>query len=290
MVVTLGGDEAQPAATGTITYTLDGVAGANPIQVGLPNSPGAFITAVPLGRLPAGPHSFVAIYGGDANYLGAGPATLPFSVAPLVVTTTTLAISSGGNAVTTVTSGTVVTLTAAVAAGGVPVSPGLITFCDATAVHCDNSAVLGTAQLTAAGTAVLRFVPGIGVHSYTAIFAGTDSDATSTSAAQPLTVTGLFPTVTTLSAAGSAGDYTVTATVVGAIATAIRTLPPLGTVSFVDTTATTPVTVATAPLFGGVVTQSLLGRLPTRPAASPSQSWWATSTEMASPTSWLPTS
>ena len=262
VVVTLGGDMGQPAATGNITYTLDGVAGTNPIPVGLPNTPGAYITAVPLGRLTAGPHTFVATYAGDANYLGVGPATLPFNVAPLVATTTTLAITAGGNAVATVAAATVVTLTAAVAAGGAPLSPGLVTFCDAAAAHCDNSAILGTAQLTAAGTAVLRFVPGIGVHSYAAIFAGTDSFVTSTSVAEPLTVTGLFPTVTTLSAAGSVEDYTVTATVTGSIASANRTLPPLGTMSFVDTTPTPPVTVATAPVFGGAVTQTFARPMP----------------------------
>jgi sugar lactone lactonase YvrE len=262
VVVTLGGDQGQPAATGTITYTLDGVAGANPIQVGLPNSPGAFITAVPLGRLAAGPHSFVATYSGDGNYLGAGPATLPFSVAPLIVTTTTLAISAPGNTVGTVASGTAVTLTAAVTVNGDFVSPGLVIFCDATATHCDNSALLGTAQLTTAGTATLRFIPGIGVHSYNAIFAGTGSFATSASTAQPLTVTGVYPTTTTIQSSGNAGDYTLTATVAGAISKASGILPPLGTASFVDTTPATPVTVATAPFFGGVVTQTFAAEVP----------------------------
>jgi sugar lactone lactonase YvrE len=234
VVVTLGGDQALPAATGTITYTLDGVAGANPIQVGVPNSPGAYVVSVPLGRLAVGPHSFVASYSGDANYLPAGPATLPFSVAPLVVTATTLAISSGGNAVATVASGTAVTLTAAIAAGGAALSPGLVTFCDATAAHCEDSAILGTAQLTTAGTATFKFVPGIGVHSYKAVFAGTDSFAGSTSAAGALTVTGLYPTVTTIASSGLVGDYTLTATVVG---TSNAYVSPTGVLSFLDTSA-----------------------------------------------------
>jgi trimeric autotransporter adhesin len=74
-------------------------------------------------------------------------------------TTTTLAIASAGNA-----SGSVVTLTATVIAGGNPVSPGQINFCDATAKLCTDIHLLGTAQLTGAGTATLKFRPGIGSH------------------------------------------------------------------------------------------------------------------------------
>src|ERR1700722_18653063 len=90
---------------------------------------------------------------------------------------------------------TVVTLTATVVAGSTPVHPGLVTFCDATAPHCSGVAVVGTAQLTPAGTAVLRFVPGSGSHSYHAVFAGTTTHTTSTSPAEAVTVSSptIFP-------------------------------------------------------------------------------------------------
>jgi sugar lactone lactonase YvrE len=233
VVVTLGGDSPTPApATGTISYTLDGVPSQTTFPVGVPNSPGAYVLSIPLGRLTAGSHAFTASYSGDANYLAAGPAALPIGVAPLGLTTTTLTISAAGNAATTVASGTAATLTAAVAAGGAPLFPGMVTFCDATAQFCENSALLGTAQLTPTGTATLKFIPGIGVHSYKAIFAATDSFATSASTAEPLTVTGLYPTTTTIQAAGPQGNYTLTGTVVG---TGSATLAPAGALSFVDT-------------------------------------------------------
>src|SRR5882762_1362152 len=78
-------------------------------------------------------------------------------------TTTTLTLSSSS-----VASGTPVTLTAAVSNGS-PVTAGTVTFCDATATFCTNGAVIGTAQLTLAGTAAIKIIPSIGNHSYKAV-------------------------------------------------------------------------------------------------------------------------
>jgi VCBS repeat protein/Big-like domain-containing protein len=148
-------------------------------------------------------------------------------------TTTTLAVASAGNAVTTVTSGSVVTLTATVTAGGNPVSPGQINFCDAAAKYCTDIHLLGTAQLTAAGTATLKFRPGVGSHSYKAVFLGTTNAAASASAGAPVTVSALSPTpsITSIAATGPQGTYSLTATVSGGAGVA-----PSGSVSFVDTT------------------------------------------------------
>jgi len=145
-------------------------------------------------------------------------------------TTTTLTVTSGGSAVTTVSSGAVVTLTATVASGGAAVTRGQVLFCVATAAHCEDIHILGTSQLTMAGTATLNFRPGVGSHSYKAVFAGTTNDAGSTSATVPLAVTGLSPTGTGIAQSGSASNYTLTATVGGAAGTA-----PTGKVSFLDT-------------------------------------------------------
>ena len=154
--------------------------------------------------------------------------------ATTATTTTTLAVTSGGNPVTTVTWGSVVTLTATVTAGGTPVTPGRVDFCDATAAHCTDIHRLGTAQLTGAGTAALKFVPGIGSHSYQAVFEGTTSDAASSSSPSALAVTGKYPTTTTIAQSGSAGNYTLTATVAGSVDQA-GLASPTGTVSFLDT-------------------------------------------------------
>jgi hypothetical protein len=81
--------------------------------------------------------------------------------------------------VTTVASGSVVTLTATVLSGATAVTTGLVNFCDATAAYCTDIHILGMAQLTSAGTATLKFVPGIGSHSYKAVFVGTTSNPAS---------------------------------------------------------------------------------------------------------------
>jgi hypothetical protein len=150
----------------------------------------------------------------------------------LTATTTTLTVTDGG-AVKTVTSGTVVTLTARVEAGSTAISPGQVRFCDATAKYCTDIHVLALAQLTKAGTAAFKFIPGPGSHSYKAVFLGTNAVAPSTSAVSTLQVTEQEPvkTTTTISVAGKAGDYALSAKVTGSAGIA-----PAGTVSFIDTT------------------------------------------------------
>jgi len=154
-------------------------------------------------------------------------------------TATTLAVTSDGARVSSVPSGSVVALTATVKASGKVVTAGQVSFCNASAKYCTDINLVGTAQLTSAGTAVLKFVPGIGKHSYKAAFAGTPNAATdfvrSTSRDTPLTVTGKFPTATTITASGQVGDYTLTATASGLVnATSVPALA--GKVSFLDTT------------------------------------------------------
>jgi hypothetical protein len=148
-------------------------------------------------------------------------------------TATTLAITSASSAITTVDSGSVVTLTAAVKAGASPVTVGQVNFCDASAKYCTDIHLLGMGQLTSSGTAALKFIPGIGNHSYKAVFLGTTNGAASTSGTADLIVTGLTglaPTATTIAQSGSAGNYTLTATVTGPGGLA----SPTGVVSFLD--------------------------------------------------------
>ncbi|MGD0735016.1 MAG: Ig-like domain repeat protein [Terracidiphilus sp.] len=154
-------------------------------------------------------------------------------------TTTTLAVTNtGGSSVTSVSSGTVVVLTASVAktAGG-EVTLGTVNFCDATATYCEDAHLIGSAQVTSRGTAVYKFVPAAGSHSYNAVFHaithGTNLYAASTSSAESLTVTGgPFPTTTSIVPSGSVGNYTLTATVSSSNGAA---LSPSGTVDFLDT-------------------------------------------------------
>src|SRR6202047_5481167 len=151
-------------------------------------------------------------------------------------TATTLSITSGGNAVSSVAGGNVVTLTAKVQAGATALTLGQVNFCNAAAASCTDIQLLGTAQLTSAGTAVLRFRPGPGSHSYKAVFLGTLAGAASSSAAVGLTVgprpPGPQTTFTVASVAGpdATNMYALTASVgtKGAIS-------PSGTVSFLNT-------------------------------------------------------
>jgi len=164
---------------------------------------------------------------------GQGVGLLPAWAAP-APTITTLSVTSGGNAVTTVASGSVVTLTATVMAGGTPVTPGQVNFCDATAKFCTDIHLLGTTQLTANGTATLKFRPGVGSHSYKAVLAEPAGLGPSASTTSSLTVTasqetGQLATTTYLEASGVPNIFSLTATVPGN-----GNALPTGMVSFVD--------------------------------------------------------
>jgi hypothetical protein len=163
--------------------------------------------------------------------LGVGLAPAWATAAPAI---TTLSVTSGGSAVTTAAPGSVVTLTATVMAGSTPVTPGQVNFCDATARFCTDIHLLGTAQLTANGTATLKFRPGVGSHSYKAVLAEPAGPGPSASTASSLTVTasqgtGQLATTTYLEASGVPNIFSLTATVPGNG----KTLPT-GMVSCVD--------------------------------------------------------
>ena len=175
-------------------------------------------------------------------------------------TTTALATTAAGSPVVTVASGTVVTLTATVTSGSTALTLGKVNFCDASATYCTDIHVLGSAQLTSAGTAVLRLRPGIGSHSYKAVFAGTNADASSSSSASALAVTGKHATTTTIAQSGIPGDYTLTATVTGIVNVAGNSAPT-GSVSFVDTTESNSV-LASAAVSSGTAGLSFSGSLP----------------------------
>lgn len=146
-------------------------------------------------------------------------------------TTTTLTMTSGGSPVTSVVSPATVTLTATVTAGGTPVTPGMVNFCDAAASHCTDIHLLGTAQLTAAGTATLRLRPGVGSHSYKAVFTATANFATSSSSSVALSVTrGIRSSTTTL------GDFQGNFNPTKATVTGNYPIAPTGTVAFIDNT------------------------------------------------------
>ena len=148
-------------------------------------------------------------------------------------TTTQLTISANGIPLTAVPMGTVVTLTATVQGRDGAVSPGLVKFCDASAPFCTDFHMVGSAQLVAAGTAQVKFRPGIGSHRYKAVFVGTKVVGGSASEAVDVTVSEplIYPSDTEVGVAGNPGNYYLLATVSGTADVA-----PTGAVSFLDTT------------------------------------------------------
>lgn len=161
-------------------------------------------------------------------------AALAFCI-PCLAETPTPTITSLTLSSASVTKGTTVTLTTHVTAGGAAVHPGTVIFCDASAPHCEDSAILGTAQLRTDGTAHLPLRLGTDTYSIKAIFQGTPHSATprspSTSAAHSLTVTGINNSLTNTPTAAKTGNFYQLSSEVAAFGR-----PPLtGTVTFHDT-------------------------------------------------------
>jgi len=154
---------------------------------------------------------------------------MPVFMAAQAKTTTRLAVTANGVNVSSVDAGAAVILTATVEAGAKPVVLGQVNFCDATAKMCSDIHLVGTAQLSSAGKAVLKFIPRAGTHSYKAEFAGTVNDAASVSPDLSLVVYGV--TKTTIARTGSTGNYTLKATVTGQA----NDIAPAGHVEFRDT-------------------------------------------------------
>ena len=165
-----------------------------------------------------------------AIYLALGLAWIQFApglarAGTALATSTTLSVSAGSVSV-----GTAVLFTAAVKdQNRVAVTSGLVKFCNATAIYCEDVAVLSAAQLTSAGTATLNLRLGPGSHSIKAVFVGTLADAPSASGSQNVAVSGVLPSTTLLAASGVQGNYTLSATVSGGGSKA-----PTGTVTLED--------------------------------------------------------
>jgi hypothetical protein len=131
-------------------------------------------------------------------------------------------------------------------AGTTPVKPGTVNFCNAAVAYCTDITLQGTAQLTANGTATIKFRPGVGSHSYKAVFAGNKTDAASSSGAAALTVTG--PYISEIGAWVSADesefpDYNYIIELGGSAGVA-----PSGPISLIDTSNGNAV-VATPPIY-----------------------------------------
>ncbi|HEY2859481.1 MAG TPA: FG-GAP-like repeat-containing protein, partial [Terracidiphilus sp.] len=164
-------------------------------------------------------------------------------------TVTALTLTAAGAPASSITSGTVVTMTAAVTSGATAVNSGQVNFCDASASLCTDIHLLGTAQLTSSGAAVVKLRPGPGIHDIKAVFVGAGAYAASQSALSILNVTGI--STTAIAKTESSGGYTLTATVIGK---GSKT-PPTGSVDFLDLSNGSAV-LGSAALGSGTVAQS----------------------------------
>ncbi|MBB5062877.1 FG-GAP-like repeat-containing protein [Granulicella mallensis] len=220
----------QNGFSGSVSYTASGLPSGVTASFSPNPSSGASTLTLTAADTATPVSGTVTITGTSGSLMSM--VALPVRVrAAQTASATNLSLTSASSAVTTVASGTLVTATASVTAGSASLTTGQVNFCDATATSCDATHLIGTAQLTQAGTAVLQFIPGAGSHSYKAVFAGTNTNAISTSAASSLSVTAAHSTTTTIAQSGSTGNYTLTATVTGQGPVALS-----GNVSFIDTT------------------------------------------------------
>jgi hypothetical protein len=145
-------------------------------------------------------------------------------------TSTALTLTAAGAPVSSITRATALTLTARVTSGDAPVSPGQVDFCDASVSYCTDIHLFGTAQLTKAGIAQLKYVPGIGVRNYRAVFKGTNSFASSASDVVSIAVAGRNPVeITVDQVENNTTNFALTAHVWG-----MGTEAPTGTMTFVD--------------------------------------------------------
>ena len=159
------------------------------------------------------------------------------------VTTTILTVTAASGNAANVTAGSTISLTAAVSSESITIKAGRVNFCDASAPYCTDIHVLATAQLTSAGTATIKLRPAVGTHSYRAEFLGTINWPPNTSNTATVSVTGAFPSVTTIAQGGSPGNYSLTATVSGS---AKSPAGPSGTISFADLSANNSILTTTS--------------------------------------------
>jgi large repetitive protein len=234
-----------PASTGAAVTFTAGVSGANTIPtgtvtfkdgssiIGVSTLNGAGVANLVTSALSAGTHPITAAYAGDANNT-ASVSGVYNQVMQQASTQTVLSLNSP-----TANVGSTVPISVTVTgSGGTP--GGSVTF-------LDGSNVIGTATLTASGTAILSISTlTLGQHSLTANYTGDANDAASTSA--PVVLTIQKETVTVSIATNnnpSLGGLPVTFTA----ALQSQTGTPTGTISWSDGTtliATTPVTVTGA--------------------------------------------
>jgi hypothetical protein len=189
----VAGNSGAGTPTGTVTFNDNG---ANQVFQGALNSGGNTATPNGLYTLPAGAHSIVAGYGGDASFNASNSAPVTFAI-----TQATPSNLLGASPSTGVTTSTNVMLTATLgsSAFGNPPS-GTVTFFNGT-TSLGTGSVVGipanfNTQVGAGGTATLMTMLPAGNLTLSANYAGDTNYTAAVSGGLPITVTTPSPTFT----------------------------------------------------------------------------------------------
>jgi len=213
--------------TGTVSYTLDGVAVSSVAVVS--GNPASASTTLTSTSLTPGSHALAAVYSGDTNYATSTSPAVTLTVAKSPTTTTVLPSTQ------TPTAGGSMTVTVNVSSSN-PASAlpsGIVTL-------TEDGVAVGSGTLTAGSpsTATITLnVVSAGTHVLAATYSGdtyytaSNSSTVSIIAAKGASVTTVTATPATLTAGST---ETLTATVAPALATTGVTYTLTGTVSFYD--------------------------------------------------------
>jgi N-acetylneuraminic acid mutarotase len=204
-------------------------------------------------QLPFGTNTLTASYAGDAYFAAATSAALPFTVTHLnnlTATQTTLAFLVSGQPVTSASCTSLVNLAATVTSNGSPVTPGIVTFCDAAYASCVGQGLIGIAQTNSKGVATFPMRFGAGAHQVVARFQVQSSLAASVSPGSAISIDNALTTAS-LASSGTSAGYELTATITGL---GPKTAPT-GSVQFIDTSNNNAV-LGTVQLEGATESQS----------------------------------
>ncbi len=205
------------SASGTVTFFDNGAQiGTGTLSGGTPDTV-QFTTSV----LAVGTHPITATYAGD-NFNTAAASVAINQVVTQTTTSDTLTATPNPGV-----QGTAVTLTDAVKlTNGAGTPTGVVTFTSGTTV-------LGTANLTAAGTATINPVLAPGTYSIVATYAGDTDDAGSQSA--PLSLTVLNSSTTTVTGTPNPSLFGQSVTITVQVTSGTGGAIPAGTVTLFDT-------------------------------------------------------
>ena len=218
-------------ATGTMTF-FDGSKSLG--MATLSSGQGVLRTTT----LPGGAHAVTAVYSGDSTFAGSTSTVLKQVINP-VTTTTGLTSTPNPSHV-----GGAVALTATVTNAGGRTVTGAVKF-------FDGAAMLGMAELNGSSAIFNTSALSVKTHSLTAVYQGTNNDATSTSPAVTQQVNAvLIPTTSAVASNTNPSSFEQAVALTGVVRPGSRNVQPTGNLLFYDAR----IFIGSKALSGGVAT------------------------------------